>query len=366
MTDPQQGPAGGETTAPTLGADARARVAAARTTRGTISATTRPTRSAGWPLDPVLRVQMNLTARDHTIIAWLGDHGVLTTDQVAFALFPSVDVAQRRLRLLTGLGLLQRFRPLKLDGGSYPFHYVLDHLGALVLAVQRGADTPRPAQTRARMQALTRRPDLGHLLGVNQFFTDLAGYARTHPGASLDRWWPTARCLQGGVFAADPDDITQGAYVAPIRPDAHGVFTDHVPGQPGGSESLSLVTVPFFLEHDTGTESLAVLVRKIDGYQRLARQTGHRWPVLFWLHSGTRERHLHEQLAHASRPTVTVATAARDRTQGLNPADAIWWLHAAGSSPWRRLAALPTTPLPGSASAGHSSSGLGAAAEVIP
>jgi hypothetical protein len=92
-------------------------------------------------------VQRNLTARDHTIIAWLGDRGVLTTAQVAFALFPSADVAQRRLRLLTELGLLQRFRPLKLDGGSYPFHYVIDHLGALVLATQKGAETPRPAQS---------------------------------------------------------------------------------------------------------------------------------------------------------------------------------------------------------------------------
>ena len=112
-------------------------------------------RSASTParpaIDPVLRVQRNLTARDHTIIAWLGDHGVLTTSQVAFALFPSADVAQRRLRLLTEMGLLQRFRPLKLDGGSYPFHYVIDHLG--------GARAGYPERRRTTPAGPVPRPD---------------------------------------------------------------------------------------------------------------------------------------------------------------------------------------------------------------
>jgi predicted transcriptional regulator len=303
-------------------------------------------------VDPVLRVQMNLTARDHTIISWLGDHGVLTTDQVAFALFPSVDVAQRRLRVLTQLGLVQRFRPLRMYGGSYPFHYVLDHLGALVLAVQRGAEPPRPAQSRARMQVLTRRPDLDHLLGVNRFFTDLAGYARTHPGAELRRWWPTVRCLEYGAFATDPDDPQQRAYRAPIRPDAHGVFTDYRAASSGNSEpgnpqrAAELATVSFFLEHDTGTEPLAVLLGKIEGYQRLARETGHRWPVLFWLHSSTRERHLHQHLARGLRPSVPVATAARDRIDGLTPAESTWWLHADIGGPRARLADLAATTPP--------------------
>ena len=132
------------------------------------------------------------------------------------------------------------------------------------------------------MQALTRRADLRHLLGVNQFFTDLAGYARTHPGAGLHRWWATARCLQAGAFAADPDDLRQLAYRAPIRPDAHGVFTDNHPdnpddpddpGEPGELEKAGLATVPFFLEHDTGSERLAVLVPRAGSG---LRRRGHR------------------------------------------------------------------------------------------
>jgi predicted transcriptional regulator len=353
MPEPQRAPVCGGTADPSLGTASapptvRATITAAtgtRSGRSTASASARParqTRLARRAVDPVLRVQTNLTARDHTIIAWLGDHGVLTTHQVAFALFPSADVAQRRLRLLTELGLIQRFRPLRLDGGSYPFHYVLDHLGALVLAIQREQDAPRPAQSRARMHALTRRSDLNHMLGVNGFFTDLAGYARTHPGAALQRWWPTARCTEWDVFPTG--DGRHHGYRLPIRPDAHGVFTDNRTNDP---ENTRPATVPFFLEHDTGTEPLTTLLRKIPGYEHLARHVGHRWPVLFWLHSSTRERHLQEHLAGGPPPDVPVATAARDRTDGQSPAEAIWWLHGAAGSPWKRLAELPTTPFTG-------------------
>ncbi len=51
--------------------------------------------------DPVLRVQESLTIRDRILLGWLYDHGVLTTDQIAHALFPSLDYAQTRLRRLT-------------------------------------------------------------------------------------------------------------------------------------------------------------------------------------------------------------------------------------------------------------------------
>jgi Replication-relaxation len=139
--------------------------------------------------DAVLRVQSHLTDRDHILLGWLADHGVLTSFQIAHALFPSIDFAQDRLRKLTNVGVLARFRPQKPDGGSYPYHYVLDQLGVEVVAAQRGHDLPRKDQARLRRWHLTNRANLPHLLGVNQCFIDLAGYARTHPGASLDRWW---------------------------------------------------------------------------------------------------------------------------------------------------------------------------------
>ncbi|WUJ24800.1 replication-relaxation family protein [Micromonospora sp. NBC_00389] len=72
--------------------------------------------------DPLLRLQASITARDDRLLGWLYDHGVLTTDQIGAALFPSLDFAQRRLRRLTVLRATDRFRPNRAYGGSYPYH----------------------------------------------------------------------------------------------------------------------------------------------------------------------------------------------------------------------------------------------------
>jgi hypothetical protein len=275
--------------------------------------------------EPVLRIQSHLTTRDHVLLGWLADHGVLTSFQIAHALFPSLDFAQERLRKLTNLKVLARFRPQKPDGGSYPYHYLLDQLGTDVVAAQRGEPVPRRDQARLRRWHLTNRANLPHLLGTNQFFTDLAGYARIHPDASLDRWWPASRCQQMGAFRdPDEDDVQILAYRATIRPDGHGIWTE------AGRR------VRFFLEFDNNTMQLARLVEKVFGYQDLARVYNKVWPVLFSLHSATRERHLHEQLSDAGI-WYPVATVARDEPArpGRSPAEAVWWLHHDGGGPLR-------------------------------
>jgi len=93
--------------------------------------------------DHVLRVQHQLTERDWRLLGWLYDHSVLTSFQIAHALFPSLNYAQRRLTQLTELSLLERFRPFRLQGGSHPYHYALAHTGALVVAATRGDEPPR-------------------------------------------------------------------------------------------------------------------------------------------------------------------------------------------------------------------------------
>jgi Replication-relaxation len=98
-------------------------------------------------------------------------------------------------------------------------------------------------------------------------------------------------------------------------------------------------TVAFYLEQDTGTEALTVLVDKLGGYRELRRRGGLAWPVLFWLHSTIREGHLHRRLT-GTRLAVPVATAARDRAAGNSPADAIWHVHG-HPGPLRRLSDLP-------------------------
>lgn len=267
--------------------------------------------------EQVLRIQSHLTDRDHVLLGWLYDHGILTSAQIAHALFPSLDFAQERLRKLTGLKVLARFRPNKPDGGSHPYHYVLDQLGTDVVAVERGEAMPRRDQARLRRWQLTNRANLPHLLGVNGFFTDLAGYARTRPDTALQRWLSTAGCLQYGALR-DPDDdsLTTWGYRPSVRPDGHGVWTDED------------ATVSFFLEYDTGTETVGRLVDKISGYEALAGVYQRVWPVLFSLHSAIRERHLHQQLS-AAGVRYPIATTARDDSQlaGRSPAESVWWLH---------------------------------------
>ncbi|MBF9133334.1 replication-relaxation family protein [Plantactinospora sp. S1510] len=266
--------------------------------------------------DQVLRVQSTLIARDYLLLDWLADHGVLTTPQIAHALFPSLDFAQRRLRRLRNVGVVDRFRPLKTDGGTYPYHYVLDQLGAEIVAAQRDHPPPRPSQTKARRRRWTVARVLAHRLGVNQFFTDLAGHARTHPDHELQRWWPETRCREPGALAGPDALIELLGHPAPIHPDGHGVWR------------ADNRRVPFFLEYDTGTEPLTELVRKLAGYQRMAQYRGPRWPVLFWLHSAERAHHLHQRLAEETM-LVPVATASRDHADraGSSPAGPLWWLH---------------------------------------
>ncbi|GAA0460150.1 hypothetical protein Aca07nite_42150 [Actinoplanes capillaceus] len=266
--------------------------------------------------EPFLRVQSRLTDRDHVLLGWLADHGVLTSFQVAHALYPSLDFAQRRLRKLCQVELLARFRPFRAEGGTHPYHYVLGQLGTEIVAIARGEDPPRKDQARRRRWHLTNRANLPHLLGVNQFFTDLAAYARTHPSASLDRWWPASRYATRSAFLEESDPPTLAAYIPKVRPDGYGVFSED-----GGR-------VSFYLEYDTGSEPLTTLIAKVDGYRELAHVTGRSYPVLFWLHSSVRELHLHQRLT-AAGVRYPVATAAVDAAgqQAASPTDRQWLMH---------------------------------------
>jgi hypothetical protein len=263
--------------------------------------------------DPVLRVQSQLTDRDRVLLGWLYDHGVLTSFQMAHALFPSVDFCQRRLRKLHRLGLVARFRPQRADGGSYPYHYVIDQLGAEVVAAGRDERPPRRDHARAERRRWTASRTLAHRLGINGFFTDLAGHARTHPGAELREWLSEAACTRVESFTTADDPALVLAYQPRVRPDGYGVWAEDG------------VAVPVFVEYDAGGEQLSVLVGKLTGYRELFAAIGRVWPVLFWLPSAARERHLRRLFADTP-PPVPVATGSRDyaASAGLCPAEAVW------------------------------------------
>jgi len=204
---------------------------------------------------------------------------------------------QHRLDRLHALELVDRFaRPrTRQDGGSQPAHWALGRLGYDLHAAAHAKPFISARAARQRLAQLAESPTLDHLLGVNQFFVDLAAHARHHPDMRLLRWW------------SEPEATSR---FSGIHPDGHGLW------QAGTG------TIGFFLEYDTGTEDLPRLVEKLGGYERLARSGGPTYPVLFWLHSPDRESHLHQRLAGvASR--CPIATATRHPTSP-GPAGPTW------------------------------------------
>lgn len=240
-----------------------------------------------------------LTERDLALLSYRDRHRVLTALQVTRLLFGSPHHARHRLTALYQRGVLARFRR-EVWPGSQPWRYTLGHVGATVHAAATDTALPKPSTVTEKVLRLAHSPHTEHLLGVNEFFTRLAGAARAHDGCTLAQWWP--------------ETITADACGGIVRPDGYGEYTD-----PHG-------TIGFFYEHDTGTETLDTLTDKITKYAELAR-AGIGKPVLFWLPSIARERNLHDAITRqwpAGAP-VPVATTTADHPAPNEPAaDAVW------------------------------------------
>ncbi|MHB8452951.1 MAG: replication-relaxation family protein, partial [Mycobacteriales bacterium] len=254
-------------------------------------------------------VLARLTDRDRYLCRLLAEHRVLTTSQIAELAFGSATTAQHRLVCLHRLGVLARFRRYR-PAGSEPWHYALGLVGAQLVAAETGVTAPSPAALRSRTLALAGSGHLDHLVGVNAFFTSLAGYARRTSGtAALEAWWSERR--------------TAGEYGEFVRPDGYGVWTE------------SGRRVAFFLEHDTGSEPLARVVAKLAGYADLAdadAEAQRSW-LVFWLPGARREAALRRALGH---PPIPVATAS----PVLGPPAGPVWLPLSDTGPRRRLAEL--------------------------
>jgi hypothetical protein len=257
----------------------------------------------------LLRSLSHLTARDLLIADWLDQHGVLTTAQISQAHFTNITTASHRLAKLRAIGLLDRFhRPLP-GGGFGPWHWVIGALGAQLIAAARETTPPTPRQLALRHARLAASSHLPHRLGTNQFFIDLYAHARRTPGARLVRWWS--------------ERDTARRYHQRVHPDGHALW--HANG----------ATIGIFLEFDTGAEDLTRLVRKLDAYDQLAADGGPAYPVLFWLHSAARERHLHDVLGGRRNGRAPAATAVRG---AHGPAQPVWTLDG------RRRVALTALP----------------------
>jgi Replication-relaxation len=264
----------------------------------------------------LLPVLGRLTERDRHLCRLLEDHRVLTTAQVADVGFTGERRARMRLGELYALDVLDRFRP-RTGGNPAPFHWVLGPLGAALAAAEAGIDVADLDWRRGLVHDLAASQRLTHLVGLNGFFTALLRSARTHPGRSLDEWWSERRC------AREWGEV--------VRPDGYGVWTE-------GDTAL-----PFLLEHDNGTERLARLAGKLDGYAKLAVEAGHPNWVLFTFPGPRREADARRVLTH---PSVPVATAARSRhlAPGFAP-DTDVWLPVTARNSRLRLAQLAGLPI---------------------
>ncbi|WP_051469139.1 replication-relaxation family protein [Actinomadura oligospora] len=259
-----------------------------------------------------------ITSRDRHVLRLVWEHRVLTAPQIAQIAFDSDDTARKRMLRLHEMSVVERFQPNRPVGaGSAPFHYVLGEAGAAILAAEDGTDPADFGYRRSHALAIAYSQRLNHTIGVNGFFTNLAHTARHTTGARLDAWWAEHRCTKiWGQHA---------------RPDAYGRWTDQ-------GDHLD-----FFLEYDTGTETLDKVARKLDGYAALTEATGITTPILFWLQGPRREANLRARLA--SRPAahrLPIATACPSPL--VHPGDDTpagrFWLPLDIGSTRCRLAAL--------------------------
>lgn len=288
----------------------------------------RPSRSRG-----LLDLTTRLRPRDLVLAHLLADHKVLTTAQITQVLFTAASTATNRLYRLRSLGVTDRFLPdpcviATLAHPDAHTCWVLGVLGARYVALAHGQRPPTAHAVRERQDTVAASTHLAHTLGVNQVLVDLLARTRTHPGTRVARWWPSARIA--------------AALGRRLRPDAHGIWCQ------------DQQQVAFFLEYDTGTETLAHLAAKIEAYRRLRGDGGPTWPVLLFLPGPTREQNLHQHLA-ATMPTpstpavparsdaVVVATTTRTRWREDGPAGPIWRLLGPDQTQWR-LIDLPSVP----------------------
>jgi hypothetical protein len=201
----------------------------------------------------VLSVSAHLTDRDRELTRLVARHRVLSTDQLAALRFSNLTTARHRLSVLVRLGVLRRFRPRR-EPGSAPWHYVLGPVGAAMLGQEDRDEKKWLPQARAdRQLALERSQRLGHMTGASWFFVALARHAR-EDGGELAEWLNEAETVTGF------DDLTGWADIRSRFPNPDGAGTWAQDGR----------QVRFLLEYDTGSESLAVLSGKLDGYQALA------------------------------------------------------------------------------------------------
>jgi hypothetical protein len=227
------------------------------------------------------RLAAQLTERDRRIALDCYDHRVLTSEQLRRLHFRSLRVAQKRLRQLYELRVLERFRPAwQQPHGSTPYHWTLDEAGARIvselLAIPRG----ELGWSRDSALALAGSSKLAHQIALNEFCSRLAEEART-AGGLLESWWGERRA--------------RAALAPHVAPDAY--LRLRLPAQPA---------LELFLELDRASEDHQRLADKAARYQRALPRSDLNAFVLLLVPSQRRADHASAALAASAAP-ISVA-----------------------------------------------------------
>jgi predicted transcriptional regulator len=126
----------------------------------------------------VMAVAHRLTERDRSILTMIYRHRVFTTGQLSEMYFDNINTAQHRLTTLYQLRLVDRFQPIDRRYVSQPYHYVLDQLGAMVIAAELDRDPDKIRWQQDKALAIGRSQRLAHLVGTNGFFSSLLAEGR--------------------------------------------------------------------------------------------------------------------------------------------------------------------------------------------
>jgi hypothetical protein len=176
------------------------------------------------------------TPRDRYLAAMLHEHRAMTATQIAMLAFPSLRAANRRLKELAALAVVDRTRVRTSVHAAGSYLYTLGPAGALLVGAAHDLSAKELRYDRGVLLRQAARPDLPHTLGCNALMIRLAVRTTIDPSLRLTAWWGPISCLRlwGDV----------------IRPDAYAV-TNHRDQATG-----------WFLEYDTGTESITQLAGK--------------------------------------------------------------------------------------------------------
>jgi len=278
---------------------------------------------------PKVRKNVRLGERDLQILLAVGDYQVLTTSQIQRLHFPSLSRARKRLRQLTGCGLLRQYRRAVVVGtGSSDALYF--STPKAIRTLERTGSISKPHNF--RVSGIRSEFFLDHTLARNDFRIGLELACRFQRDIEL-RNWKQDRSVTRSVNLVHGDRSPTMERIT-IVPDGQFDLIRHGELQ------------RFYVEIDRGTTSLSRIRWKMLGYVQLFLTRREVEFTVLWSINSTRRMQNLMQAARDSRHPVTAEKIFRFAVShpewSVNPARTLSpeWLSIEGS-PTGLLPAMP-------------------------